>query len=1103
MRLGTRRVPALAGLGVAALGLFALLYFFAWASRPDVSTPPPPPPARLLKEAVASREKAGTLDAAHPIVINRAVDYSAGAAAPWWPKREAPVLAELVHEGKLPPVAQRTGSEPEVVEGVDGIGRYGGTWYRFVNANNDYSTIYWRLSGANLIRWSPEGYPLVPHVAKAWKASPDDRVLTFTLRRGMRWSDGAPVTSDDIVYWYRYEVLYFKVESPLLRAGRTLGRVEKIDELHVRFVFDAPNPLFPERLASTAQNFEDYSEYIVPAHYLRRYHPLIGDQALIRRSMAALKLSSPVALYRRMKDYLNPEHPRLWPWVYHTFAPTTPKTFVRNPYYFAVDSRGNQLPYLDRLVLAIKPKDLIAVAAANGEPSMQDRHLQYEDYSLLMGNAARNGYHVYHWKSATQSPFAIFPNLNRRIDPGQPETRWKHELLNDVRFREALSLAINRADIIQAEFNGQTEPAQIDPGRDSPYHDERLFRAFTEYDPARANRLLDEIGLTRRDIDGFRTFPDGTPMTFVLNHTDYTPPGPAQFVSEDWGRVGVHAIVRLRARKLFEQEKYALEHDFTIWTGESEFYPLVEPRSFVPVYLQTYYAPGYGAWYQDGGLYGDPAAGRPAAIEPPLGHPLRRAMEILEEANVETSEAARREKMHQILEIAADNLWTISICTPPPQLVVVKDGFRNVPRAALFGACFLTPANTGIETYYWEHPSTPPAVTAETRRAILTITPPPEQRAIDSGGPPLARTIGGWLVELAVLAGLVALGVRQPFIGRRLLFMAPTLLVVSIVIFTLVQLPPGDYVDTRILYLEMQGTPSNDQLAADLRRNFHLLDPAIDRYARWLGLAWFRTFRPEDEGLLQGNLGRSMEYERPVNEVMGERLRLTIIVTLGSVVFTWALALPLGVYSAFRAGSKRDTLFTVVGMLALSVPSFLLALVVMHLAKRMFGVNVDGLFSPEFAMTPAWTFAKTLDLLRHLWLPVVVLAAGGIAAMARVMRANVLDELKKPYVVTARARGLRPWRLLWKYPVRVALNPFVSEMGGLFPSLVSGGTIVALVLSLPMIGPTMLEALLSEDVYLAGSMLMLLSVLGVAGTLISDLLLLWLDPRVRYNGGTR
>ena len=203
-----------------------------------------------------------------------------------------------------------------------------------------------------------------------------------------------------------------------------------------------------------------------------------------------------------------------------------------------------------------------------------------------------------------------------------------------------------------------------------------------------------------------------------------------------------------------------------------------------------------------------------------------------------------------------------------------------------------------------------------------------------------------------------------------------------------------------------------------------------------------------------------------------------------------------------RQYSPGDYLLTFIGFLGLSVPSFLLALVIMYLAKRWLGLNIAGLFSPEFATMPGWTWAKIADLMRHLWLPVLVLGFGSSAGMIRVMRANLLDELKKPYVTTARAKGVRPLRLLLKYPVRLALNPFISSVGGLFPHLVSGGAIVAMVLSLPMVGPTLVDALVAEDVYLAGSLLMLLSLLGVVGTLVSDLLLLWLDPRIRLGGGT-
>ena len=1099
-----------AGLAVAALGFIALLYVFGAAFRPDVVTPPAPPPSAELAVVEAARKNAKLLDLAHPSILTRRVDYAEGAQSAWWPNGEAPILADLVREGRLPPVADRVGPEPVVIEGMDGIGRYGGTWLRLVNSINDFNTVYWRLSGSTLVRWSPQGYPLVPHLAKSWEVSPDDRIYTLTLRRGVRWSDGHPLTSEDIVYWYRDEILYFNVQPRyLLHGGSTLGRVEAVDDLRVRFVFNEPNPLFLERLASTGMNYEDYTDHIVPAHYLRRYHPALGDPELIRRTMEALKLSSPVAVYKKMKHYLNPEHPRLWPWVMHTYQPTTPQTFVRNPYYFAVDPRGNQLPYLDRLVMDVKTNNLIAVSAASGEPSMQDRHIRYEDHILLVGGAARHGYEVYHWKSSTQSLFTIFPNLNRRIDPARPDTKWKHELLNEPRFRQALSLAINRRDIINAEFNGQTEPAQIAPPPDSPYHNARLLHSFTEFDPARASRLLDELGLTRRDSEGYRTFPDGTRMTFLLNLTDYTIEGPAQFVLGDWARVGVRALLRSRARRLFEQEKLTFEHDFTVWTGESEFYPLVEPRNFVPTYVESFFAPGYGTWYQSGGLHGDPASFRPNSLAPPVGHPLRRAMEILDEIVTQPSESRRIARFNDIQEIAADNVWSISISTAPPQLVVVKNGFRNVPRSALFGANVMSPANTGIETYFWDHPADDPAIIAQTRQAIVTITPAPntvaptaeeETFVTTSAAPP---TFMGWLIFAVVTLGLAVVAVRHPFIGRRLLLMIPTMLVVSVIVFTLVQLPPGDYAQIRIARLELQGTSDNDQLAADLRRNFHLDEPMVKRYARWMGFVWFTTFRPADTGLLQGNLGLSMEHEKPVADVIGDRLMLTVLVSLATVLFTWAIALPAGIYSAVRQHSVGDYGLTFLAFLGMSVPSFLFALVLMYLANRWLGLNISGLFSPEFATTPGWSWAKFADLMKHLWLPVVVLGVGSAAGMIRVMRANLLDELKKPYVTTARARGVRPLRLLLKYPTRLALNPFVSGFGGLFPQLVSGGAIVAMVLSLPMIGPTLVDALVAEDVYLAGSMLMLLSLLGVVGTLVSDLLLLWLDPRIRLGGGVK
>jgi ABC-type dipeptide/oligopeptide/nickel transport system permease component len=323
------------------------------------------------------------------------------------------------------------------------------------------------------------------------------------------------------------------------------------------------------------------------------------------------------------------------------------------------------------------------------------------------------------------------------------------------------------------------------------------------------------------------------------------------------------------------------------------------------------------------------------------------------------------------------------------------------------------------------------------------------------------------------------------------------MLVISVIVFSIIQLPPGDYLSTRIMQLQESGDDVDLQRVEELKNMFHFDEPRWKRYCRWMGLYWFASYDKKDLGLIQGNMGRSMETTDLVNDMIGDRILLTVLISLGTIIFTWATAIPIGIYSAVKQYSLSDYLLTFLGFIGMCVPAFLLALILMALS------GVSGLFSARFAAQPEWDWPKVVDMLKHIWIPVVVLGVGGTAGMIRVMRANLLDELKKPYVVTARAKGVRPMKLLFKYPVRLALNPFISGIGGIFPALVSGNAIVSIVLSLPTVGPVMLSALFSQDMYLAASMLMVLSLLGVLGMLVSDLLLLWLDPRIRFKGGTR
>ncbi|MBI4559812.1 MAG: ABC transporter permease [Candidatus Hydrogenedentes bacterium] len=320
---------------------------------------------------------------------------------------------------------------------------------------------------------------------------------------------------------------------------------------------------------------------------------------------------------------------------------------------------------------------------------------------------------------------------------------------------------------------------------------------------------------------------------------------------------------------------------------------------------------------------------------------------------------------------------------------------------------------------------------------------------------------------------------------RRILWMAPTLLIISILSFIIMQLPPGDYLTSYIAALEESGEPVQLEQVAALRARYHLDDPYHVQYLRWMS------------GLLKGDLGMSFEWNRPVIDLIGEQLLLTVVLSLVTLLVTWLVAIPIGIFSAVRQYTVWDYLFTFIGFIGLATPDFLLALILMFVGYRLFGVSAGGLFSPEYQLAP-WSLAKVGDLFSHLWIPVVIIGFAGTASLIRVMRANLLDELRKPYVVTARAKGVSPVKLLLKYPVRVAINPLVSTVGWLLPAIVSGSVIVAVVLGLPTIGPLFLRALMSQDMYLAGSMVMLLSFLTVIGTLLSDLLLLWLDPRIRY-----
>lgn len=326
------------------------------------------------------------------------------------------------------------------------------------------------------------------------------------------------------------------------------------------------------------------------------------------------------------------------------------------------------------------------------------------------------------------------------------------------------------------------------------------------------------------------------------------------------------------------------------------------------------------------------------------------------------------------------------------------------------------------------------------------------------------------------------------FIVRRVVYMIPTVFLISVVAFLIISLPPGDYLTTLVAQMRAQGIEMDQGQLAALQQRYGLGEPIYVQYFKWISAI-----------LTDLDFGQSFQYNRPVADLLAQRLPLTIVMAGTTLMFTWIIAFPVGLYSAVRQYSIGDYLFTTIGFLGLAVPNFLIALVLMYMGYRFFGLSVGGLFSPTYA-DAGWNLGKFVDLLGHLWVPIVVLGTAGTAGLIRILRNNLLDELRKPYVVAARARGIPERKVILKYPLRIAMNPFISTIGWILPVLVSGEVIVAQVLSLPTTGPLLLSSLLSQDMYLAGSLILIVSVLTVIGTLLSDIALAWLDPRVRLRG---
>jgi peptide/nickel transport system substrate-binding protein len=615
----------------------------------------------------------------------------AATATPEAKYSEAPALAEMVKAGTLPPVDERLPLEPLVHTPVEEVGQYGGTWHRAAVGPNDVQ-LPARLSYENWIRWDASGATMVPNLAKSWDISDDGTVYTFYLRQGMKWSDGESFNADDIMFlfddhWGNEEISPSGVPS-WLKVKDVPVKAEKVDDYTIRLTFDGPNGLFMTLLAS-ANGLTMFR----CAHYLKQFHiNYVEDKAKLEEDAKAAGFEFWYQYYNNKGGDVNRTRdeidlPTIFAWKAKVVAPTSPTVVERNPYYWKVDTAGNQLPYIDAIEHQIvENAEIVNLKAIAGELDMQLRHMNFANFPLFQDSKEQGNYRVLQWVRGYITDSVIAPNIAHK-DPVM------REIMSDKRFRWALSAGINRAEIIESVYLGMAEPNQVSPLSTSPFYSEEQAKNRLEYDVAAANALLDEMGLTEKDADGYRLRSDGKRLT--INY-EYAPVFGAwgdigELLTAQWKQLGIELTVTQEERTLFYERKQANEHDMGVWTGNGEFNPLIGPRWFMPLDNESIHCVPYADWFNSGGTTGE---------EPPVGSDIRKTREIYEEIKVTVDPEKQKELWSQINELNKENVFVLGIATAPPELVIVKNNFRNVPDVAVSDWNLLTPGATAPEQYF-------------------------------------------------------------------------------------------------------------------------------------------------------------------------------------------------------------------------------------------------------------------------------------------------------------------------------------------------------------------------------------------------------------------
>lgn len=591
---------------------------------------------------------------------------------------EAPMLKKLVATDELPPVEERLPDKPMVVELYDdsqNIGVYGGTWTGGGLGTSDNALLYRTIYYEQLVEWDPEWKKIVPNVAKDWEISDDGSDFTFYLREGIKWSDGHPFTADDLVFWYEdvllNEDLTTGIPNWLVNSDGTPVKMEKIDDYTIKFDFKEARGLFLMRIATPAHFEVGLLNY--PAHYAKQFHIKYANKDKLDKMVKDAGFDYWYELFDIKVgtwDWgFTETYPSLTPWVLKEgYDSSTNRILLeRNPYYWKVDTEGNQLPYIDYYqVKMVQDREVFNMMAISGEIDWQDRHLQLNKMPVVLKNQEKGNYHLVHPKGAEANQMAIHININHKEES-------KNKLFNNAEFRKALSLAIDRQEIIDLLFFGQTQPCQVSPPPGSPYHYEPHYRAYIEYDPDKASEMLDSIGLDKFDSEGYRIGLDGKKLTLVVEAIDNANwVEQLELIKKTWEDVGLRTRIKVEERTLFYERKEAQMHDMAIWNGPggAGFDPIFSPRCYLPLNHESIFATGYGLWYLSGGVEG---------IKPPEGSDARKVQKLYDQIMVTPDPGQQKELMQEILKINAENLWVIGICSSPPKYAVVKNYFHNVP----------------------------------------------------------------------------------------------------------------------------------------------------------------------------------------------------------------------------------------------------------------------------------------------------------------------------------------------------------------------------------------------------------------------------------------